>query len=159
MRVLPLGFACALLAASGCGSPSSPGVPSDEDPRTAPTSVVLAGRTLVLSASLWRDFQPISPPDGKGLSGVLRVSTADGSGVPSSVTADAAWIFMGSQAWQTTPTEAGTRDGTSPVYELSVRDGPKWGPGVTVDAVVRLRDGSGPSVLLRAASQLVRRTD
>jgi len=159
MRLLLLGFACAALAASGCGSPSSPGMPREEDPRTASTSVALAGKTLVLSASLWRDFQPISPPDGKALAGVLRVSAADGSGVPSSVTADSAWLFMGSQVWQTTPVESGSRDGASPGYELAVRDGPKWGPGVAVDVVVRLRDGSGPSVLLRAASQLIRRTD
>jgi len=159
MRLLLPGVACALVAALACGSPSSPGVPPEEDPRAAPTSVGLAGKTLVLSASLWRDFQPISPPDGKALAGVLRVSAADGSGVPLSVTADSAWLFMGSQAWQTTPVESGLRDGASPIYELAVRDGPKWGPGVAVDVVVRLRDGSGPSMLLRAAGQLIQRTD
>lgn len=161
MRACLLGVACAAAVMIACGG-DSPSAPDPDDPDTlksAPTTVVLAGETLVLSASLWRDFQPISPPDGKALAGVLRVTATDGSGVPSSVTADSAWVIMGAQIWQTTPSEIGTRDGTSPVYELAVRDGPKWGPGVSVHVIVRLRDGSGHAVLLRAADQVIQRTD
>ena len=152
---------CAALAVGACGrgSPASPGPDDPGALKAAPTSVALASRTLTLSTYLWRDFQPISPADGKALSGVLRVGTSDGSGVPSRVTADRAWVIFGEQVWQATPSETGSRDGTSPIYELVVRDGPKWGPGVSVDVVVRLQDGSGRSVLLRAASQLIQRTD
>ena len=90
---------------------------------------------------------------------MLRISTSDGSGLPTSVTADRVWAILGEQIWQATPSETGGRDGTSPVYELSIRDGPKWGPGVTVDVVIRLQDGSGRTALLGAANQLITRTD
>jgi hypothetical protein len=39
------------------------------------------------------------------------------------------------------------------------RDGPKWGPGIEVDVVIRLRDAAGRHVLLQAREQLVHRTD
>lgn len=161
MRAFLVGVTCAAAMMAGCGS-DSPAAPDTDDPGTlkaAPLTVVFASKTLTLSASLWRDFQPISPPDGKALTGVLRVTATDGSSVPSSVTADAAWLVMGTQVWQTTPAEIGSRDASAPVYELAVRDGPKWGPGVSVDVVVRLRDGSGRAALLRAADQVIQRTD
>jgi hypothetical protein len=161
MRLILFGVACAAVASLGCGSgsPAAPKSSRQDDPAVAPTSVVLAGTTLTLSTYLWRDFQPISPPDGQALSGVLRVSTADGSAVPSSITADKVWIILESQVWTGTPSETGNRGGTASVYELVVRNGPKWGPGVAVDVVIRLQDGSGCTVLLRAANQPIMRTD
>ncbi len=161
MRLVLLGVICAAFASFGCGSgtPAAPAFTQQDDPAAAATSVVLAGKALTLSTYLWRDFQPISPSDGRALAGVLRISTSDGSGLPTSVTADRVWVILGEQLWQTTPSETGGRDGTSPVYESSIRDGPKWGPGVTVDVVIRLGDGSGRTVLLRAANQLITRTD
>jgi hypothetical protein len=161
VRLLLLGVTCAALASFGCGSssPAAPESSQQDDPAAAPTSVLLAGKTLTLSTYLWRDFHPISPSDGKALSGMLRISTADGSAVPSSISADRVWIILESQVWTVTPSEVGTRDGTAPVYELTFRDGPKWGPGVTVDVVIRLQEGSGRTVLLRVASQPIQRTD
>ena len=41
------------------------------DRALAPHIVAIAGATLRVDASLWRDFQPISPPDGKPLAAIL----------------------------------------------------------------------------------------
>jgi hypothetical protein len=49
--------------------------------RSVPTSVSVAGKTLVLESYLWRDFMPIAPPNGTSLTVVLRVNTSDGSKV------------------------------------------------------------------------------
>jgi len=161
MCLLLLGVTCAALASLGCGSgsPAAPESSQQDDPAAVPTSVVLAGKTLTLSTYLWRNFQPASPADGRALSGVLRVSTSDGSAVPSSITADKVWIILESQVWIATPSETGIRGGTASVYELIVRDGPKWGPGVAVDVMIRLQDGSGRMVLLRAANQPIMRLE
>ena len=138
-------------------SPTAP-TPRQSDLAEAPTRVVLAGKSLALHALLWRDFMPISPPDGKPLVVVLQVRTEDGSEVPAIVRADMAWVLNGADAWSTVPREERSRSETAPVYELVARDGPKWGPGITVDVVIRLRDGGGPESLLRVADRPIQGT-
>jgi hypothetical protein len=142
----------------GCRSPTGPEPLPTPTLRAAPTVVTIAGKPLVLETFLWRDFMPISPPDGRPLIAVLRVKAADGTTVPSSVRADAVWVVFGSEVWAARTAEERSRDETAPFYEAIARNGPKWGPGVTVDVVVRLRDNAGQSVLLRAPDQFVHRT-
>jgi hypothetical protein len=150
---------CAMFAATACGGGQPPTAPAAlTELSAAPTSIVVAGTRLALSTSLWRDFQPISPPDGKPLVAGLQMRTDDGSPVPGSVRADMVWVVYEGEAWSRVPQEERTRMETAPVYEVVARDGPKWGPNVTVDVIVRLVDGSGRTFLLRAASQPIRAT-
>jgi len=150
-------LACTLLGCSG--SPSGPEVRPAPELRATPVRVTLGGQELVLETYLWRDFQPISPPDGKPLIGVLRIKAANGSAVPATTRATAAWVVLGSDVWATAVAEEQPRGTTGDAYEVVIRDGPKWGPGVTADVVVRLRDAGGNTVLLRAADQSIHRTD
>lgn len=113
---------------------------------------------MTLQTSLWRDFMPISPPDGKPLGVVLQVTTEDTVEVPAAVRADLVWVLNGGENWSAVPREERPRSETSPVYELVARDGPKWGPGITVDVVIRLRDADGRTFLLRAPKQDIRGT-
>jgi hypothetical protein len=101
---------------------------------------------------------PISPPDGRPLVAVLQIRTDDASQVPSSVTADMAWVVHDGAMWSATPREDRPRAETSPNYEVVARDGPKWGPDISVEVVVQLRDGSGRSYLLRAPMQMIGKT-
>ena len=133
--------------------PTTPESISLRDLRLAPTSATVAGKIVTLATALGRDFQPISPPDGKPLIAVIRVRAADGFPVPTSVVAERAWVIYGDQLWSGSPREERSRSETSPLFETVLRDGPKWGPGVDVDVVVRLTTASGQSVLLRAANQ------
>ena len=126
--------------------------------RGTPTSIVVAGKTLVLETFLWRNFAPIIPPEGPKLIAVLRVKTSDGSTVPSSVTADGAWVVFEDDVWATAVQEEFDRDLTAPNYEVVARNGPKWGPGVSVDVVIRLRH-EGRELRLRAADQPIHRAD
>jgi hypothetical protein len=144
-----------LLMTNGCGS--TPSAPSDQPPdlRAAPTNVVLSGKRLQLGVSLWRDFMPIAPPDGRPLAGVLQVQTDDRSRVPADVRADAVWIVNGADLWSTVPREDRPSGDGRPDYEVIVRDGPKWGPNVGVDVVVRLVDAGGRTALLSARNQII----
>jgi hypothetical protein len=101
---------------------------------------------------------PISPPDGKPLVAGLQVRTEDGSDVPATVRADMVWVLNGADTWSTLPREERSRQETAPVYELVARDGPKWGPGITVDVVVRLHEAGGRKSLLRVANRLIQGT-
>jgi hypothetical protein len=146
-----------LLTAAGCRdrTPASPGQPSDLS--ATPTQVTVSGQTLTLEASLWRDFMPISPPDGKPLIVAARVKTLDGRAVPATLSADTLWVLNGSQVWSAPAREERPRAANPAVYEVVARDGPKWGPGIDVDVVLRLRDGAR-ELYLRAPRQPIQGT-
>jgi hypothetical protein len=142
-----------LVAVASCGpSPTAPPDPTPADLRAAPTSLTLDGRRIGLATSLWRDFMPISPPDGKPLVAVARVKADDGAPLPGSVRATDLWVLFDDALWHAAPKEERARAETAPEYEVVAREGPKWGPSVTVDVVVRLTDGRR-AWLLRAADQ------
>ena len=147
------------LALSGCSqNPTAPESMPSSELSAAPSTVVIGGKTLTLTATLWRDFQPISPPDGKPLIALLRVKTADGSAVPDDVRASMVWVVFGTEVWSKAPAEERPRSATAPAYEFMAREGPKWGPGVEVDVVVRLTASGGGSYLLSARKQLIDKT-
>jgi hypothetical protein len=139
----------------GCGVTST--APSDVSRgqlASAPTRIVSDGVGLTLTAFLTRDFMPISPPDGKPLGGVLRIQTENGTPVPAGIIVSASWILFNSEMWSTS-VEQRPRAETGPNYEVIVKDGPKWGPDVMVDVVVRVHDSAGAESLLRAPQQLI----
>jgi hypothetical protein len=149
--------ALCLMIGCGRGTPVSPQSLPSSELTSAPTRVVAGGKSLTLTASLWRDFMPISPPDGKPLIAVMQVRTDDGSPVPAGIAADTSWVIYGDEVWSSF-VEPRPRSETGPIYEVIARNGPKWGPGVTVDVVVRLRDSDGRVVLLRAEKQTITAT-
>jgi hypothetical protein len=118
----------------------------------------VGGAIIRLEPYLWRDFQPISPPDGKPLIAVLRVRTTNGAAITPGLRADTAWVVNGPTAWVAAVIlEHASSDST--YFEVVAREGPKWGPGINVDVVLRLHDASGAPVFLRANAQPIHRTD
>jgi hypothetical protein len=125
----------------------------------APTTVTIDGQSVVLQTSMWRDFMPVSPPDGKPLVAIFRPVRSDNS-TPPGVRIEEAWVVFGEETWNPKITEE--RFASPPAqthYEAVAREGPKWGPNVTVSVVVSIRDASGNTQLLRASNQTIGRTD
>jgi hypothetical protein len=156
LRLL-LSLATACIALSGCNETTTISPPRSEV-IAAPTRVEVDGHELTLETHLWRDFQPITPPNGQPLIAVVRVKTVDGRPFPSSVTAERISIVYGQEVWTSTLglEHANSQPGT---LEVVARDGPKWGPHVNVDVVVHLRGSGGDEFLLRAENQPIGRTD
>lgn len=149
-----------LLSTSCSDSVTDPAVgPVRPDLRAAPTAATLAGQSVSIESYLWRDFAPISPPDGKPLIAVVRLNAADGAPLAPGVTADSVWVISEMEAWAARAVQEQPRSSTGAYLEVVARDGPKWGPGVRVDVVVRARDVLGRVVYVRAADQLIHRTD
>jgi hypothetical protein len=158
-RFLASMAACSL--GIGCVSdPVAPDpIPSISVLRAAPTTVTLSGETLRLVPYVYRDFQPVSPPDGRAMIALLHVQTTSGSAFPMGVRVDSAWVVFGQEVWTASVEEgAGVQLG-GPMGEWVIRNGPKWGPGVNVDVIVGLRTSIGSTSLLRAPDQLIQRTD
>ena len=155
-RAVTLALMSTVLPLGACEDVLAPEPLPPSELRGAPTSITLGGKTLVLETYLYRDFMPVSPPNGKPLIAVLRVKTADGSAFPSGVRADGAWVVLGDEVWSAAVGEERFPSASS--YEVVARNGPKWGPGVTVDVVVRLRE-DGEEHRLRASNQPIHRTD
>jgi hypothetical protein len=129
------------------------------DLAAASSSVVINGQQLTLVASLWRDFMPVAPPDGQPLAAILRVQAPGGVRISSTFHVDAAWLVNGGEVWATGVGDERIETQSPMYYEVIARDGPKWAPGASVDVVVRIRESSGTTYLLRAAGQRIQRTD
>ncbi len=150
----------------GCSDAGEPLAPMPPDiPRAellaARDTVRADGRHFTLSTFLWRDFMPVSPPDGRPLQGVFYLTATDTARLTVPLSADAVWLVYGDTIWK-----AWLQKQTMPPGELRpnqicriVRNGPYWGPDVSVDAIVRVRSGAGVTQLLRAPGQVIFRTD
>lgn len=134
-------------------------VPAFAELRDAPVVASLEGVAVRLEAFAWRDFMPPSPPDGKLLIVVMRVKSMNGAVIPATLKVDGLWVVNGDVAWATSVREEQPRGPDFSVFEAVARDGPKWGPGVTIDVVVRLRGASGQRTLVQVRGQVIQRTE
>lgn len=152
-----------LILPLGCGEETGLGIPAlpSNILLSVPEVLVLRGQTLGVETSLWRDFQPISPPDGQPLIALVTVYSLDSSALPDRLTTDGLWIVHQDSVWRSLfSSEPPPPDHQAPWRITRIaRNGPKWPPGDTVDVVVRVFDGSGTMRLLRAADQRINRTD
>lgn len=155
-----LAAACVLMALlAGCSTileETGPGLLPLEQLLAAPDTVTVHGQQLVLRTYMWRDFMPPTPPDGRPLIAIMWVYSADSTALVPGLSADAAWVVNEGEIWDTYFTgEPPPPSEEQRPYRLHsvARDGPKWGPNITVDVIVRVRDADGNSHLLRAPEQ------
>lgn len=158
-------FCCllALAALIGCSESEKiisapPDIPLDQL-QAAPDTVQVEGQQLYLETFVWRDFMPISPPDGKPLVAVMYITSVDSARLPATISADAVWIVYGDQVWKSWIVDAANSVANGYRLAKIAREGPKWGPGVRVDVIVRVLDAGGHGHLLQAPDQLIGRTD
>lgn len=134
--------------------------------RNAPAEIVLDGKSLSLSAYLWRDFSPGTWGNNGSspLMASLKVTTSDKKAFPSGVRMERAWVLFGEQIWEVPDfrfrgrrlsdnKEMWIMCSVSSGCEISFSEGPQWGPGVFVDVVVRLIDKEGNHHLIQAKKQ------
>jgi hypothetical protein len=150
----------------GCKKATDPEVPTPlEIDRSqllaSPDTINVDGRSLTLSTYMWRDFMPISSPDGKPLITIVYVTATDTATLPTTIEVDKLWIINEDQIWN-----SGFSEESIPPDQLKpnrivrvAREGPKWGPLIYVDVIVRVRDSQSTFHLLRASQQWIERTD
>jgi hypothetical protein len=125
--------------------------------RAAPAGAKIHGRIVTLDAYLWRDFMPISPPNGKPLIATVRVQSPEGQSISDKLVVERAWFLNGAEVWSTSPSEVRTVDDGS--IELVFRNGPLWNPGLVVDIAIVVRDSSGGRHLISRREEKIKRTE
>lgn len=105
---------------------------------TASEEVNVGGITYSLQTYMYRDFMPISPPDGRPLIVIIRVHALGVDDFPLSTIIERLWLIDGSNIISTLPTEEYSVDGNT--LEMAFLNGPKWGPDIFVDVIVKLID-------------------
>ena len=125
--------------------------------QAAPTQITIAGRSYKIEAFVWRDFMPISPPDGKPMIASIKLIAEDGNSVPSNLVPDKLWVIKtdDKQVWEINFTDPPRLSGAT--VEIVARNGPKWEPNTDIGVVVQLSDGN-KTYLLRSPSQKIQRT-
>lgn len=147
-----------LSAISGCGiePENGSGDINLEVLKSAPLKISLSNQDLYLESYLWRDFMPISPPDGKAMIALIKVMTIDSTDIPAGIELKQIWVSQGINIWNVEFKE--NREGEA--YELIrlVRDGPKWEPGSKVDVVVEIIH-KNKKFYLKEENVVIARTD
>jgi hypothetical protein len=120
---------------------------------SAPETLSVGGKPIVLATSLWLNLMPMVPPSGPPLGAIVYVQTTDSTALPNSISPDVIWIVYGQQIWasflQETPAPGPN------VIAKFAPNGPAWdGP---VDVIVRIVDFRGVFHLLRAANQRIQK--
>ncbi len=145
-----------LVCACGCrdDSPTDSGCPpadiSHDPPDVeAPAETLSIGEhAYTLDCTLWRDFMPICPPNGRQLIAVILLIEVDSLDIPAGIDLSYLWVLNEDLVWATAFSDE-TRPKTPPfMIEKVARCGPKWGPNITVDVVTRVLDGEGTEYLL-----------
>ena len=127
----------------------------------SPDTITVDRTQLYLTTNLNRDFMPISPPDGKPLVAQCLITSTDTTDITKSISADVVWIVYQGQVWKSwlsTPVNPPDTKWPNCVAKVAL-NGPKWGPNVSVDVVVRVIGPKGSTRLLRASEQWIGRTD
>jgi hypothetical protein len=101
-------------------------------------SAIVGDRSVTLEPYIWVDFQPGGPARGVFFSATLR---AAGGSVPAGLGALRFRLITESEVWTDSPAEL--RSWTSPqtgivTLEVVASDGPRWPPGTTLRAIVRI---------------------
>ncbi|MCX8117110.1 MAG: hypothetical protein N3G78_04155 [Desulfobacterota bacterium] len=143
----------------GLGDSFSPRDPTVKELIATPERITVGGKDLSVEAYLWRDFMPISPPGGRPLMASIRLKTVDGTLLPKGLKVARIWLVKGEEVWIPAKKEVIREDGPPSLLNITLRDGPKWGPGLHVEVVLELRDDQNRSHLIRASRQPIHRTD
>lgn len=128
---------------------------------SAPEEIEIDGRKYILETFLWRDFMPVCPPDGHQLIALIWVTAVDSLPFPATIDATKLYVINGEEIWETKFTDEERPQNPNRKHKLEkvAREGPKWGPGIYVDVIVRIINGRRNFYLLRASNQYISRTD
>ena len=103
-------------------------------------TLVIGSNSFVLDAFLWRDFQPISPINGKPMISINWLISTDSVDIPNNISMVKQYVFYGDSIW--VANYENETPSPMPKYKMErvSRNGPKWGPKIYVDVISQIYD-------------------
>ena len=101
--------------------------------------VSIGSHDYYLDAFLWRDFMPMSPPDGKPLISINWLTSADSSAIPDNIVMKQQYVVYNNLVW-IAQYENGVHSTPEYKVEKVSRNGPNWGPNIFVTVIAKIID-------------------
>lgn len=95
---------------------------------------------LTLDAYLYRDFMPVSPPNGKPMIAINWLIDVDSMKIPEHLEMVGQAVIYGDSIWISDYEPDDGITSSEFKWQRTSRDGPKWGPDVYVDVISLVRD-------------------
>jgi hypothetical protein len=122
-------------------------------------TIMIGTKKYFLNASLWRDFMPVSPSDGRPLISVSRLIDQDSIAIPSNIQLIEQYVIYNDSIWIDSYENI---SGITPAYmiEKTLSNGPKWGPDIYVDIISKVKDtNTSTDYFIRVKGIKIDRTD
>lgn len=154
-------FVGALALLAGCSSGTATpqiNLPTAAQLRAVPVSLGISGKNLKGQTYVWRNMAPTvtlvgEPTPTQPMIVSFTVKAEDNTAVPGGLRAERITVTNGTDVWTSTELELQS-DETS--FGATVRNGPEWAIGTTVDVVVDFKNSTGDFYQLRAVGEVVK---
>ncbi|XWN38479.1 MAG: hypothetical protein ROO71_05945 [Balneola sp.] len=94
--------------------------------------------SFILDAYLWRDFMPISPPNGQPLIAINKLIETNSDTIPHHIDLVKQYVIHDNTVWVTDYEDEQRNSNFPYIIEKVSRDGPKWDTGISVDVVAKV---------------------
>jgi len=123
-------------------------------------TLFLESGTFILDAYIWRDFQPISPPNGKPMFSINWLINIDSVKIPDNIDLTKQFVINNDSIWISDYLNDVRPNQPIHKIEKYSNGGPKWGPGINVDVVAQIYDSLYDKIYyLKCKNVYVSRTD
>lgn len=123
-------------------------------------TLIIESGSYILDAYIWRDFQPISPLNGKPMFSINWLINIDSVKIPDNLDLIKQFVINKDSIW-ISDYKNDTRP-IQPLYKIEKysNSGPKWGPNIYVDVIAQIYDSQTDKVyFLKCKNKFVSRTD
>lgn len=101
----------------------------------------IGSNSFALEAYLWRDFQPMSPEDGKPMISINWIICTKSNKIPDNISMVKQFVIYENEIWEANYEDEAPAP-SLPAFKIEgiSRNGPKWGPGIYVDIISQIHD-------------------
>ena len=124
--------------------------------KSLPENIRIGSNTFLLTSYLWRDFMPPAEENGSPLTCVNSLIEKDSLSITTTIELKKQYIVKGNDIWTADYSEI--RNPENFIIEGVVREGPKWGPNISVDVICEFVS-AGNTYRILAKSQEIYKTE
>lgn len=120
--------------------------------RSSPEKINVGNNNLVLTTFLWRDFMPVAEKNGSPLYCINKLTDTDSTTISNDIFLKKQYVIKDNEIWTAEYSEI--KESPEFILEGFIKNGPKWGPGITVDIICEF-EIQGVTYRILAKSQLI----